>query len=171
MEDINVKYFKQLYIGSSKINGIGLFAGEKINCGEVVLSFGGVLAFQSNRFSGQYKSSTFVGISESIMLCELEDSEKDLSDYINHSCDPNVGMLDCLTVVAIKDINQGDEIVCDYAFWEADENWMLETECKCGSSNCRRKITGRDWMKITPETDNYKFYSPFLKRRIIKNAK
>ena len=126
MRDINVRYFKKLYVDTSDISGQGLFAGEKIAKGEIILSFGGTLALQADRYSGKYKSSTFVGISETVMLCETSDAEKDFSDYINHSCNPNAGMLDCLSVMAVRDINEHEEIVCDYAFWEADEEWVLK---------------------------------------------
>lgn len=170
MRDINVRYFKKLYVDISDISGQGLFAGEKIAKGEIILSFGGTLALQADRYSGKYMSSTFVGISETVMLCETSDAEKDFSDYINHSCNPNAGMLDCLSVVAVRDINEHEEIVCDYAFWEANEKWVLKKTCNCGSSNCRRSISGKDWKKVKPEDDNFEFFSPYIKRRIIKYA-
>ncbi len=169
--DINVKYHKSLYISQSAISGYGLYAGEKITEGEIILSFGGTLAYQSERYSGKYMSSTFVGLSEDIMLCETTSAEKDYSDYINHSCNPNAGMLDCLTVIAIKNIDINEEIFCDYAFWEADEEWLLEVQCKCGSVNCRKIITGRDWQKVSPTSKNYQYFSPFIKRRILNHGK
>lgn len=171
MNDLKIKCFKKLYIDDSPISGKGLFAGEDINIGDFILCFGGTLARQTDRFSGLYIDSTFVGISESIMLCETIESQKDLSDFINHSCDPNAGMFDCLTIMAIKKICTGEEILCDYSFWEADRSWVLKTKCRCGSHNCRKNITGNDWEKITPNDASYEFYSPFLKRRILENAK
>lgn len=170
MNDIKVHYYKKIYVDDSNISGKGLFAGENINKGEPILSFGGIFALQKERYSGKYLSSTFVGVSETIILCESIDSEKDLSDYINHSCNPNVGMLDCLTIMAIRNINKNEEIVCDYSFWEADEKWKLETICNCGYKNCRKKISGLDWKNIKITDKNFEFYSPFLKRRIINNA-
>lgn len=171
MKDIDVKYYKKLYVDMSAISGQGLYAGEKINRGDIILCFGGTLALQEDRYSGKYMSSTFTGISETIMLCEMAESQKDFSDYINHSCNPNAGMLDCLSVVAIRDIGEGEEIVCDYAFWEADQDWVLKSECNCGNINCRKIISGRDWEKVKPEDNHFKFFSPFLKRRILEYAK
>lgn len=171
MQDIKEKYFKKLYIGISDINGEGLFAGEKINKDEIILNFGGSIELQKERYSGKYMASTFVGISESVMLCEKISSKKDLSDYINHSCNPNAGMLDCLTIIAIRDIDKDEEIVCDYSFWEADQEWVLKNICNCGDKNCRRHISGKDWEKIKPEDAKFDYFSPFIKRRILKNAK
>lgn len=170
-KDINSHFYKKLYVSTSSINGNGLFAGEHICKGELVLSFGGVLALVEDRYSGNYLSSTFSGIAEKIMICEALNSEKDLSDYINHSCDPNVGMDDCITLIAIRDIHEGEEIVCDYSFWEADCNWMLKTECNCGSNLCRRIVTGQDWKKVTSGDPLFPFYAPFLQRRIIDYEK
>lgn len=171
MNDIKAHYFKKLYIDDSNISGKGLFAGENINQGEPILSFGGMFALQKDRYSGDYLSSTFVGVSETIILCELINSEKDISDFINHSCNPNVGMLDCITILAIRNIRKDEEIVCDYAFWEADEKWKLKNICNCGYEKCRKNISGLDWKNTKITDKNFEFYSPFLKRRIIKNAK
>lgn len=168
MKDVKPHFYKKLYIGPSTVSGQGLFAGEDIYAGELVLSFGGVLALIDDRHSGKYLSSTFSGIAEKIMICENSDSEKDFSDYINHSCDPNVGMDDCITVKAIRDIKKGEEILCDYSFWEADCSWILKSECNCGSRKCRKIITGQDWKKVSSSNPRFHCYAPFLQRRIIR---
>ena len=171
MNDLKARFYKHLYVGDSQISGKGLFTDEIIKSGEIILSFGGVFASMSDRLSGMYLKSSFVGIAENTLLCELKDSQLDLSDYINHSCSPNICFDDCITMIAICDINQGEELLCDYSFWEADEKWKLKTECNCGSKNCRGIISGSDWRRITSKSKYYKYYSPFLKRRILKNEK
>ena len=169
MKDIKAHFYKKLYVGPSEISGNGLFAGEYIKANEYILSFGGILALVSDRNTVKYLSSTFAGIADGIMICEDSTSQKDYSDYINHSCNPNIGMDDCLTIVALKDIEKDEELVCDYAFWEADENWKMKCECNCGSINCRKAITGKDWRNVKSSDKYFPFYSPFLQRRIIKN--
>jgi len=168
MNDIELKIFKKLYIGQSQIAGIGLYAGENIEKGENILCFGGVFALQSDRYSDKYLRSTAVGITESINLCESINSNKDISDYINHSCSPNVGMLDAITIVAISNIAQDEEIFCDYSFWEANEDWVMKKECSCGSNNCRKIIDGKYWKTIKQTDNKFDFFSPFIKRRIIQ---
>lgn len=171
MKDIKARFYKKLYVGYSQISGEGLFAGEFIQAGEAILSFGGTLALVADRNSGKYLASTFAGITDAIMICEDSDAEKDYSDFINHSCNPNIGMDDCLTIIAIRDIKKDEELVCDYAFWEAEEGWQMKCECNCGASNCRKKITGTDWRNIKSSDFLFSFYSPFLQRRIIKYEK
>ena len=168
MNDIELKTYKKLYVNQSKVAGEGLFAGENIAKGEHILSFGGVFALQNDRYSGKYLSSTTIGITENINLCEKINSEKDISDYINHSCNPNTGMFDAITIIAIKDIAQDEEIVCDYSFWETNEDWVMKKECCCGYNHCRKIIDGKYWKSIIQTDNNFNFFSPFIKRRIIQ---
>lgn len=130
-----------------------------------------MLARLEDRDSGQYLQSSFAGITEDILICETVDSQKDYSDFLNHSCDPNVGMDDCLTVIAIVDIAPKTELTYDYAFCEADENWKLKSKCNCGSNNCRRVITGKDWRLYSTKSKWYPFFSPFIQRRILENER
>lgn len=169
--DIQTRYNKSLYLDKSKISGQGLFTSENICTGEVILSFGGTLINMHERYDSEVIRSTCVELSEDVLLCEKSSSEKDLSDYINHSCNPNAGMQDSITVVAIKNIAIGEEILCDYAFWEGNENWIMKKSCICGEKSCRHIITGCDWKNIKPSDELFRFYSPFLRRRIINNEK
>lgn len=169
IKDIKDKYLKKVYIGTSSIAGHGLFADEPIKAGEIILIFGGTLLINSERYSGNFLRSTCIGISENILLGEMQQSQKDFSDYINHSCDPNVGLEDAITLIAIRDIKEGEEILCDYAFWESNNDWKMKQECVCGAKNCRKFITGKDWMLIKSIDKHYKFFAPFLKRRILEN--
>lgn len=168
MNDIQLKTYKKLYVSQSKIIGNGLFAGEHIMKGEHLLSFGGIFSLQEDRYSGKCISCTSVGITNNINLCESIESEKDISDYINHSCKPNAGMFDAITILAINDIEKDEEIVCDYSFWEANEDWQMKKECCCGYNHCRKIINGKHWKTIKQTDNNFNFFSPFLKRRIIQ---
>ncbi|MES1198236.1 MAG: SET domain-containing protein-lysine N-methyltransferase [Chitinophagaceae bacterium] len=57
----------------------------------------------------------------------------------NHSCNPNTAF-DGLNVLALKNINKGEELTLDYAQF-LDEN-MEPFQCQCGCSNCRGLIMG-----------------------------
>ena len=113
------------------------------------------------------KPSTSIALSETVLLAETPETEKDLSDYINHSCNPNCGLSDAITLCAITDLSGGDEIFVDYAFWEAREDYVMKEKCRCGASNCRTTITGSDWSIPTVYKPNINFFSPFIRRRIL----
>jgi hypothetical protein len=66
----------------------------------------------------------------------------DLDDYVNHSCDPNAGLVFVggkVILTAIKNVLPGEEITFDYSTTMDDpHNW--EMECMCGSPKCRVRI-------------------------------
>jgi hypothetical protein len=61
--------------------------------------------------------------------------------YINHSCDPNAFVYSIERrrfVLALHDIDAGEEILYDYALNALANE---EMECRCGASNCRGRHT------------------------------
>jgi uncharacterized protein len=70
------------------------------------------------------------------------------SAYINHSCNPTCGVIDRCTLIALRDVNEGEEISYDYSTveWTPEEyriydyaEWPMV--CRCGEPNCRKLIT------------------------------
>ncbi|MDB5277615.1 MAG: protein-lysine N-methyltransferase [Ferruginibacter sp.] len=57
----------------------------------------------------------------------------------NHSCNPNT-TYEGLNVIALQNIPEGEELTLDYSTF-LDEN-MEPFDCRCGSQNCRGRITG-----------------------------
>jgi len=57
----------------------------------------------------------------------------------NHSCDPNTGYAG-LNVIALQNINEGEELTLDYATFLDEQAQPFE--CHCGSANCRQLIKG-----------------------------
>ena len=66
----------------------------------------------------------------------------DMSVFINHSCDPNVGFRGQVVYVAMRDIAAGEELCHDYSMERSDD---YSLDCHCGSPLCRGKVTGQDW--------------------------
>jgi SET domain-containing protein len=67
---------------------------------------------------------------------------EDMSVFINHSCDPNVGFRGQVVYVAMRDIRAGEELCHDYAMERSDDYTL---NCHCGSPLCRGKVSGDDW--------------------------
>jgi D-alanine-D-alanine ligase len=57
----------------------------------------------------------------------------------NHSCDPNTAY-EGLNVVALRNIQQGEELTLNYASF-LDEH-MEPFNCRCGAANCCGIVTG-----------------------------
>ena len=66
----------------------------------------------------------------------------DMSVFINHSCDPNVGFRGQVVYVAMRAIEVGEELCHDYSMERSDD---YSLDCHCGSPLCRGKVTGQDW--------------------------
>jgi uncharacterized protein len=61
---------------------------------------------------------------------------------VNHACDPNLGW-DGEVLVALRDVDAGEELLVDYAMSVSDPSWFLR--CHCPSPRCRQMVEGTDW--------------------------
>jgi hypothetical protein len=86
------------------------------------------------------------------------------NDMVNHSCEPNCGILGSTILVAMRHIAAGEEVTYDYAM--SDGSPYDEFACSCGAAACRGNITGDDWSR--PELiERYRgWYSSYLEARI-----
>ena len=61
-----------------------------------------------------------------------------IARYVNHSCEPNCGIKNYFSVVAMRDIAKGEQITWDYEMTEKSTWWRMH--CRCGTPSCRGKI-------------------------------
>ena len=143
-----------------------MFAKEYIAPGEVVVVWGGEFVGKEGAEKVQQKRNILV-MQLDDDLFSIEERGDDDTYFMNHSCDPNVWMKDAITLVARRDILRGEELTADYALWEGG-NYISQWNCVCGSSLCRKRITGQDW-KIPLLQKRYKaHFSPLINKRINK---
>lgn len=150
-------------VRDSKIHGLGTVAIKPLVRGELVCVFGGIVVPSSEILKYREKMGHVgIQVDDKFFICPTSRREIEQNGTFNHSCEPNVGCLDSIIYIAIKDINPGEELTADMAFTES----LFEPfECKCGSSNCRRIIKPTDW-KIPKLQKKYRqFFSPYLKRK------
>ena len=153
-------------MAKSEIHGFGLFTQDSIEKDDIILRFGGRLLLDNARFSKAIVRSTALFLSDNVLLAQPAGTERDISDFINHSCSPNSGLSDAITLVAIERIEPGREITSDYAFWEGASGYRMKSTCECGSRYCRGTITGDDWRLEFVRMNYYSYFSPFIRRRI-----
>ena len=65
------------------------------------------------------------------------------TNFANHSCDPNSGYDGADSIVALRPIRAGEEIVMDYGTFSF--SFDHDFVCRCGAANCRGRVTGNDW--------------------------
>jgi hypothetical protein len=164
--DIQAWFRSGLDVRPSPLHGNGLFTSEQIAAGETISRFGGRLFHVSARHAdATILPGTAVELSEDTLLAEPAAGRRDLSDYLNHSCDSNTGLIDAITLVAKMDIEEGSELTCDYAYFMGDELYTMQ-DCSCRSRQCRQQITGRDWRLAELTADLERWAAPFLRRRL-----
>src|SRR5262249_51713937 len=95
-------------------------------------------------------------IADGLFLAPVTEAEfEDVMMFLNHSCEPNVGIRGQIVFVPVRDIAAGEELTLDYATIDHDSEPMA---CRCGAVGCRRLITGQDWQE--PELQ-HKYGSSF----------
>lgn len=162
----------RISVRASPIQGRGMFATAPIEQGQVVTIWDGTRLLTEEDIAGtrsedwRAKGYVWATIGEGVYLAGLLDGDEDLSNLINHSCDPNVWMQDEVTLAARRDIAEGEELTIDYAMFEASDDWVPGWECRCGSELCRGRFTGMDWRRQDLQKRYQGHFSPFINERI-----
>jgi len=130
----------------SKIQGLGLFSRIPIAAGEIVAVKGGyILTTDAWRTLEPVLGSAEIQLADSLFIAPANAAERDGSMiYSNHSCEPNIGIQGQIVFVAMRDISPSEELTHD---WATTDDSDYRMKCRCGSSLCRKIITGKDWMK------------------------
>ena len=114
---------------------LGVFAVDRILKGEEVASFDG------EEYIG-YKNSEMPPIVRDHGMQIAHNrvrNSKGFARLINHSCAPNCGIKDLIRIVAMRDIEPGEEILWDY---DMSDNAEWRMYCLCGAPECRRILLG-----------------------------
>jgi len=88
--------------------------------------------------------------------------------YFNHSCDPNCGFdsPDSALVVAIRDIEVGEELTYDYQCMDTEATFYDGLDCCCGSKKCRGKLSFDQYRNVDWQTQFYKYSGAYVQRKI-----
>lgn len=150
--------------------GHGLFATRPFRKNEPIGRFGGCLVpaaeidayvAKVGKFGHQVHADWYV--------CPRNGDDIAARGAINHSCAPNVGLSDSLTLVAMCDIQASAEdpveLLTDYAITGSPANGF--SGCNCGTPDCLGTITREDW-RIPELQDRYHSFFPPFKQRAMR---
>jgi D-alanine-D-alanine ligase-like ATP-grasp enzyme len=144
---------KKYQIKGNALSGFGIYATRSIMCNEVIF----IGEEQSQRIvTKRHVEAHWNDVEKEIFrryaypvsneVFLLWDNDPAAWAPQNHSCQPNTAY-DGLNVIAIRNIQLGEELTLDYATF-LDEH-MEPFECQCGSPNCRKRITGTPGNTVT----------------------
>jgi len=160
---------KKTVVKQSKTEGRGLFAREPISAGEIVSVRGGHIVHRSEE-SQLSKPNGYWGypISEDFVLAPLTEQEvEDTMMFLNHACEPNVGIQGQILFVAMRDIDKDEELCIDYAMFGGNEEPM---QCHCGFSLCRGQASASDWQDKSLQERYKGFFSSYVQWKIDSGA-
>ncbi len=144
---------KKYTVKGNAINGYGIIANRFIKKGEIIFELeASALRIVTKRFVEENWNAEQLNdfkhyaypISEEVYV--LWDNNPQNWAPQNHSCEPNT-IYDGLNLIALRNINSGEELTLDYA--DLVDETMQSFNCSCGSVNCRKIITGTKGNSIT----------------------
>lgn len=162
---------KKVEVKECKI-GKGVFAKEKILKDELIIDFstgpGKILKDEEMKkfFDAGYDYA--LQIDDDALFAATNDKELEDGDFLNHSCNPNCGIKNSLKIVAMRDIEAGEEITFDYAM---SESTPYSIKCECRAKNCRKLITGDDWKNKKLQKKYAGYFSDYLQKKIDRAKK
>lgn len=126
--------------------GRAVFADIDIRKGEFVCEFTGpTCTMEEYKKMHDPGNNHYLQIDEDLFMGPSGNAD----DLINHSCNPNGGLVyrnGKVEFIAIQDIRKGEELSFDYSTTMDEDCW--EMDCLCGEKNCRGTV--RDFKYLPP---------------------
>ncbi len=167
---------KMFKVGKSRISGNGVFATRRIAKGTSICFLTGELCTLDEMLvrvkEGKEEPSDPLGVDDEKYI-DLDEVPR----TFNHSCSPNAFIRGVNELVAMRDIEIGEEITYDYST-TMDDNAEKITKfgfvvwtckCNCKSKNCRKII---DQFKTLPKkTRDFYIKNRFMPDFMLKRFK
>ncbi len=139
----------QTEVRSGSVEGKGLFAKSDIQKEEIVaVKSGHVFDIDTRKAISEQLGPAEVQIADNLFIGPVITEERDGAMlYLNHSCEPNLGVQGQIIFVAMRDIKAGEELTFDYAMTNNDDYKM---DCSCSTKTCRKTVTGSGFTLTSP---------------------
>lgn len=73
----------------------------------------------------------------------------DFGRYMNHSCEASTAGIGTVCDIALRDIQAGEQLTCEYALHNLQET----VDCQCGAPKCRGQIRATDLPEVARALD------------------
>jgi hypothetical protein len=125
---------------------------------------------ESNTPSEIYDNA--IQIDDDLVIGAISQEEIEDGSMFNHSCNANAGVRGQILLVAMRDIEPGEQITFDFGtvLYRKEGVKPYKLECLCGEPVCRKVITDEDW-KLESVQKKYKGYFPLHIQNKIDNIK
>ncbi|GIQ88490.1 hypothetical protein KIPB_010746 [Kipferlia bialata] len=138
--------YADLEVKDAEGKGKGLFAASDIECGAFIIEYVGdviskdLMLERLLSYNKEFKHNYIMDFGSGHYIDATKTGN--IARFANHSCGPNaetqkweVGAENRVGLFALRDIEEGEEIVFDYQFeWIGEE---APPKCMCGADECR----------------------------------
>ncbi len=153
-----------LSIVASGIEGKGLFSSKAFKPGQIIARIEGKKVKKLTKTKADSLSiPTWYGVGRYTWI----DPSNTVFEYLNHSCEPNAAIAGTKTLVAIRNIEVGQEVTIDYSMTDADPLW--EMSCLCKSKNCRKLIKSITSLEPTVVKSHMPYIPRYFQRIYLKH--
>ncbi len=155
--------------GDKSVADNGLAARVDIPKDSLLAVFGGYAITHEtykNLPDDLYDRDLAIQITQDLFLGPIKGSDVDDGDYVNHSCDPNCGILGLRYLVAMRDIKKSEELFFDYAM--SDSFGIPDMDCLCNTDNCRKVIRHTDWKLPELQKKYGLYFGEHILKKILK---
>ncbi|MEN9912794.1 MAG: hypothetical protein RLY66_202 [Candidatus Parcubacteria bacterium] len=151
--ETKIPYSKKVHVGKSKIHGLGILAKKDLKKGETAFIIKGKrITWEVKDEKGALYGEHWIGIAKNTWI-----DPRGYGRYLNHSSKPTCGIRGEVTVCALRDIKEGDEVCIDYAITEDQPLWWMHDFSQKGKKGIVRSV-----QFLTKE--KFEKYLPFVPR-------
>jgi len=149
----------------SAIAGRGLFAVAPIGKDEIVAIKGGhIVDAHTLAQNVDTVGNSEIQLADGLFIAALDAAEyEDVMLFLNHSCEPNVGVGGNVIFVAMRDVAPGEELTIDYAMFD---DYAGQMQCHCGRASCRGIVDGQDWRRPELQAKYGEYFAWYLQRKM-----
>lgn len=145
---------KNIEIRNTKNKGKGIYALVHFEPNQVILGFKGKII---NSKTVDELPTTKTDLLLQIYNDTYLDLSGDLSIFLNHNCSANTGiriLAKSAFLISTRTIQANEELCFDYSTTSTDtlDEWSMQ--CKCGAWNCRKVISGFQYL---PEKEKERY--------------
>jgi hypothetical protein len=124
-----------VYVAPSRLSGHGVFAARRYGVGERLFVLQGeALTKAQILLGGEEHAANAYQIDDDLYIYPLHPEGR----FMNHSCEPNAGLKEDREMVALREIQPGEEVAFDYSTTMSERHWTMP--CACGAAGCRRVV-------------------------------